>query len=76
MIDRNLGNIERLVRLLIGVAPCFWVFIQPQLNGVEWLALMTSLALTPKRIFSWCYLCYLLDVNTNRRAGPSSTFIC
>jgi hypothetical protein len=76
MIERNLGNIERLVRLLIGVAFCFWAFIQPQLNGVEWFVLMTSLALILNGIFSRCYLWYLFDVNTNRRASPSRTSNC
>jgi hypothetical protein len=76
MIERNLGNIERVVRLLIGVAFGGWAFMQPQLNGVEWLVIMTSLALILNGIFSRCYVWYLFDVNTNKKAGPSSTSIC
>ena len=76
MIERNLGNIERLVRLLIGVAFGLWAFMQPQLNGIEWLVIMTSLLLILNGIFSRCYVWYLLDVNTNKKAGPSSTSIC
>jgi hypothetical protein len=76
MIERNLGNIERLVRLLIGVAFGLWAFMQPQLNGIEWLVKMTSLLLILNGIFSRCYVWYLFDVNTNKKAGPSSTSIC
>ena len=76
MIERNLVNIERLVRLLIGVAFGLWAFMQPQLNGIEWLVIMTSLLLILNGIFSRCYVWYLFDVNTNKKAGPSSTSIC
>ena len=76
MIERNLGNIERLVRLLIGVAFGLWAFMQPQLNGIEWLVIMTSLLLILNGIFSRCYVWYLFDVNTNKKADPSSTSIC
>lgn len=76
MIERNLGNIERLVRLLIGVAFGLWAFMQPQLNWIEWLVIMTSLLLILNGIFSRCYVWYLFDVNTNKKAGPSSTSIC
>ena len=76
MIERNLGNIERLVRLLIGVAFGLWAFMQPQLNGIEWLVIITSRLLILNGIFSRCYVWYLFDVNTNKKAGPSSTSIC
>jgi hypothetical protein len=76
MIERNLGNIERVVRLLIGVGFGVWALMQPQLNGIEWLVIMTSVALILNGIFSRCYVWYLFDVNTNKKAGPSSTSIC
>ena len=76
MIERNLGNIERVVRLLIGVVFGVWAFMQPQLNGVEWLVIMVSVALILNGIFSRCYVWYLFDVNTNKKAVPRSTSIC
>jgi hypothetical protein len=36
MIERNLGNIERVVRLLFGAAFACWALLQPAMNGVEW----------------------------------------
>ena len=37
MIDRNLGNAERIVRLFFGIVFGGWALSQPALNGVEWL---------------------------------------
>jgi uncharacterized membrane protein HdeD (DUF308 family) len=75
MIERNLGNIERAVRLILGIAFGVWALMQPQLNGVEWLVIVIALALILNGIFSRCYVWYLFDVNTSKKA-PSSTSIC
>jgi hypothetical protein len=76
MIERNLGNIERVVRLLLGLAFGGWALMQPQLNGVEWLVIMVSLLLILNGIFSRCYVWFLLDLNTNKRTEPADTTIC
>lgn len=76
MIERNLGNIERVVRLLLGLAFGGWALMQPQLNGVEWLVIVVSLALILNGIFSRCYVWFLLDLNTSKRAEPADTSIC
>ena len=77
MIERNLGNIERVVRLFLGVAFATWAFLQPTLNIVEWFVIGISLALILNGIFSRCYVWYMLDINSleTRRETPSTT-IC
>ena len=64
MIDRNLGNIERLIRLVCGVLFMTWAFTRPFLNGVEWFVIAISTALILNGIFSRCYLWYVLDINS------------
>lgn len=64
MIDRNLGNIERLFRLSCGVLLMAWAWSRPALNGVEWFVIVISTALILNGIFSRCYLWYVLDINT------------
>ena len=64
MIDRNLGNIERLLRLMVGVVFLTWAGIQPVMNGIEWFVIVVSLLLMLNGVFSRCYLWYVLDINT------------
>jgi hypothetical protein len=66
MIERNLGNIERVVRLIAGVALLVWAVMQPTLNGIEWFVMFISVALILNGVFSRCYLWYVLDFNTCR----------
>ena len=64
MIERNLGNVERVLRLLFGLTFAAWAFSQPVLNAVEWFVTIISLALILNGVFSRCYLWYVLDLNT------------
>ncbi len=64
MIERNLGNIERVVRLMLGLALLGWALMQPSLNGAEWFVIAISAFLMMNGIFSRCYLWYILDINT------------
>ncbi len=77
MIERNLGNIERVVRLFLGIAFAAWAFLQPNMNIIEWFVVGISLALILNGIFSRCYVWYMLDINSleTRRETPSTT-IC
>ena len=65
MIERNLGNLERTIRLLLGLLFAAWVFTRSELNGIEWLVMLISLALILNGIFSRCYLWYIWDINTH-----------
>lgn len=77
MIERNLGNAERLVRFLLGVLMSGWAYQQNQLNLVEWFVIVISVALILNGVFSRCYLWYVLELDTcrdgHKNCGPEST---
>lgn len=72
MIERNLGNVERVFRLLFGVLVGSWALLQPALNAVEWFVIIISLFLILNGIFSRCYLWYVLDIDTHTDRGERS----
>ena len=73
MIERNIGNAERIVRLVFGLIFGTWALTQPNMNSfVEWFVIFVAVSLMLNGIFSRCYLWYLLDVNT---AGNRNTCI-
>jgi len=80
MIERNLGNAERIIRLLIGLSFGGWALMQSPMNGVEWFVIIVAMSLILNGIFSRCYLWYVLDVNTrksNRHGSETpSTTVC
>ena len=64
MIEKNLGNIERVVRLLFGVALATFVLLQPHLGPVEIFAAVVALFLVLNGVFSRCFLWWALGLNT------------
>ena len=78
MIERNLGNAERLVRLLAGILLLIWASQQVHMNAIDWFVVVVAVALVLNGIFSRCYLWYVLDINTCRETGedcqPDSTY--
>lgn len=70
MIERNLGNVERVVRLLLGIALAAWTVTRDHMNGIEWFVAVCSLFLILNGIFSRCYLWYILDLNSNKENDP------
>lgn len=78
MIERNLGNAERLVRLLSGILMLTWASQQVHMNVVDWFVVIVAVALVLNGIFSRCYLWYVLDINTCSNADgecqPDSTY--
>jgi len=77
MIERNLGNAERVIRLLVGLLFGAWALAQPSLNGGEWVVVAVFIALVLNGIFSRCYLWYLLDIDTTQnRLGRLSRAGC
>jgi DUF2892 family protein len=77
MIERNLGNIERVTRFLMGVVFAAWALSQPAMNVIEWFVTFVSLALILNGIFSRCYVWFLLDIDTSEAAKSTpSTTIC
>jgi hypothetical protein len=74
VLERNLGNAERLVRFVLGVAFLAWAFTRPALNGIEWFVIVISVALVLNGVFARCYLWYLWDINTcEDRDGDCAT---
>lgn len=73
MIERNLGNAERIIRLLFGVLLFGWAWQQAAMNAVEWFVVVVAIALVCNGIFSRCYLWYLLDINTRGDGRELST---
>lgn len=67
MIDRNLGNIERAVRLLLGIVFAIWAFSQPHMNPIEWFVMIASLMLMLNGIFSRCFIWWALGLNTFKK---------
>jgi hypothetical protein len=69
-IERNLGNIERIIRLALGGGLLWLAVTMPSLNGIEWFVGIISTALILNGVFSRCYLWYVLDINTSgQRSG-------
>jgi len=64
MIERNLGNIERIIRLAVGILFATWTVTQPALNGIEWFVATVALFLILNGVFGRCYLWYVLDINS------------
>lgn len=77
MLERNIGNAERIVRFSFGLIFGAWAFMQPSLNtSAEWVVIIVAVSLMLNGIFSRCYLWYLLDVDTTakeRRCEPTGS---
>ena len=71
MIERNLGNIERVARLVMGVVFELWAVSQPYRNAIEWFVVAMSLMLVFNGIFSRCYFWYVLEINTCAQKGEN-----
>jgi hypothetical protein len=69
MIEKNLGNLERIVRLAMGVCFAIWTIAQPTMNGIEWLVMIVSMALILNGVFSRCYLWFILDIDSRSEEG-------
>ncbi len=70
MIERNLGNLERVIRLLLGIGLLIWAVTQGDLGGLGWLIVLISTFLILNGIFSRCYLWYVLDINSCEPGTP------
>ncbi|SDY27365.1 YgaP family membrane protein [Citreimonas salinaria] len=65
MIERNLGDSERMVRATVGIAGVVLFFF---LTGwLQWAALVVGVVLLVTAAIGWCPPYALLGINTNRR---------
>jgi len=71
MIERNLGNIERIIRFTTGSSLIFWLALQPAVTGIDWFIAIVSLSLMFNGIFSRCYLWFILDIDTKKSSDTT-----
>ncbi len=64
MIARNLGNTERMVRLLLGLLVAAITALQPSFGAFEALTSLIALFLVLNGLFGRCYLWFLLDLSS------------
>lgn len=64
MIERNLGNIERVSRLLAGLLLGAWAVTSAEMNGIEWFVVAISILLIMNGIFSRCHLWFVPDIDS------------
>ena len=66
MIEKNLGNIERIIRLCASSALMLWLALQPDVSGMDWFIATIALFLFLNGVFSRCYLWFVLDIDTKK----------
>jgi hypothetical protein len=78
MIEKNIGNIDRIMRLIIGLSLGVWATLQPSINAIEWFVIGISIALIVNGVFSRCYLWWVLDLNTreSESKGDLNRLVC
>jgi hypothetical protein len=70
MIEQNLGNLERVVRLILGAALVAFAIMAPTLSLTEMFVGFIGLTLVLNGIFSRCYVWYIFDLNTAENSKP------
>lgn len=64
MIAKNIGNIERVIRVILSVVLTVFVFLQPQITVVEIFVTVVALFLFLNGVFSRCFLWWALGINS------------
>ena len=70
MIERNLGNLERAIRLISGVALVALPSWQVLGSLTEMFINFIGLTLVLNAIFSRCYVWYIFNLNTAENDKP------
>ena len=64
MIEPNLGETERAIRLLLGLGIGIWLVLQPSYSYFEWFLAISSILLIINAITSRCYLWHWLGLSS------------
>lgn len=64
MIGKNLGRLERTLRVLAALLLASWALSRPEFGGTGWLAMTVSLFLVLNGVFGRCYLWHLLHISS------------
>jgi uncharacterized membrane protein HdeD (DUF308 family) len=67
MIERNLGNLERVIRLALGMIIVGLAISAPTLSLTELFVSFIGLTLILNGAFSRCYVWYFLKLNTTKQ---------
>ncbi|MDB4491290.1 DUF2892 domain-containing protein [Luminiphilus sp.] len=67
-MKKNLGPFERLIRLALGSASLFFVFIQPEWGVTEGIVAIVGLFLLLNALSARCYLWRWLGIDTRASA--------
>ncbi len=63
MFKTNVGGIDRVIRILLGIALLAWWFFAPGM-GLRWVPLVLGLVALGTGLMSTCPLYSLLGINT------------
>ncbi len=72
MLERNLGNIERAIRLVFGIGFLIWAFTRPDMSPIDWFVVVVSVMLVLNGIFSRCFIWWMLGLNTYKPATDAN----
>lgn len=64
MIKKNLGTVERFIRLVVGVLLLGWAVSRPELGGLAWVGVVAGLFLVLNAVFGRCYLWHVLEFSS------------
>ncbi len=64
MIKKNLGAIERFLRLILGVLLAGWSVTRPEMDAIAWVGSVAALFLILNGVFGRCYLWHVLDITS------------
>jgi len=67
MIERNLGNLERVIRLALGMIIVGLAVSAPTLSLTELFVGFIGLTLILNGVFSRCYVWYFLNLDTTEQ---------
>lgn len=67
MNEKNIGNVERVIRVVFAVGLTIWILSQPSFSLTEAFVALTAFFLFLNGVFSRCYLWFVLEVNTTPR---------
>jgi hypothetical protein len=68
VVMQNVGTLDRVIRVIVGVALFALVFVGPQ-TPWGWVGLAVLLT----GVVGWCPLYALLRISTNGRVGPRTS---
>lgn len=74
MIVKNLGNVERVLRIVTGIGLILVLLGQSEVSTVDWLLGIAGILLILNGIFSRCYVWFLFDLNTHKSKDASCRY--